>query len=180
MSWSFRIIFGLLVVLVLMSLLPPSAARATSDNDTFSKESKLRASYFLNFIKFITWPNHSEDSASKPLYICLQDETPFENFFRDLISNVATANNKRELRMYRLSEAKHCDYTYLYRPIQDENLKIIEGSVVVLSSDQMSQKDAAIIFYIDERKMRFEIDLNTIKKLNVMVSSELLKLARIK
>ena len=82
--------------------------------------------------------------------------------------------------MYRLSEAKHCDYTYLYRPIQDENLKIIEGSVVVLSSDQMSQKDAAIIFYIDERKLRFEIDLNTIKKLNVMVSSELLKLARIK
>ncbi len=51
---------------------------------------------------------------------------------------------------------------------------------MVLSSDQISQQDAAIIFYIAERKLRFEIDLNNIKELNVMVSSELLKLARIK
>ena len=180
MSSFFRIIFGLLAALVLVLLLSPDTARAASAKDTFSKESKLRAAYFLNFIKFINWPNHSQDNPLTPLYICLQDETPFENFFRDLISNVATANNKPELRIYRLSEAKHCDYTYLYRPIQDENLKIIEGSVVVLSSDQISHKDAAIIFYIDERKLRFEIDLNNVKKLNLTVSSELLKLARIK
>ena len=114
-----------------------------------------------------------------PLYICLQDETPFEGFFRDLASTAATADDKRELKIYRLSEAKHCDYTYLYRPIQDENSEI-EGSVVVLSSDQISQKDAVIIFYIDERKLRFEIDLNNVKKLNLTVSSELLKLARIR
>jgi hypothetical protein len=179
MSRFFRIIFGLLAVLVLVVLLSPDTARAASANDAFSKESKLRAAYFLNFIKFINWPNHSQDNPLTPLYICLQDETPFEDFFRALVSTAAAANDNRELLIYRLSEAKHCDYTYLHGPIQNENSKI-EGSVVVLSSDQISQQDAAIIFYIDERKLRFEIDLNTIKKLNVMVSSELLKLARIK
>ena len=179
MSWFFRIIFGLLAVLVLVVLLSPDTALAASANDAFSKESKLRAAYFLNFIQFINWPNHSQDNPLTPLHICLQDETPFEDFFRDLASAATRADDKRELLIYRLSEAKHCDYTYLHRPIQNENSKI-EGSVVVLSSDQISQQDAAIIFYIDERKLRFEIDLNTIKKLNVMVSSELLKLARIK
>ena len=179
MSRFFRIIFGLLAVLVLVVLLSPDTARAASANDAFSKESKLRAAYFLNFIKFINWPNHSQDNPLTPLYICLQDETPFEDFFRALVSTAAAANDNRELQIYRLSEAKHCDYTYLHRPIQNENSKI-EGSVVVLSSDQISQQDAAIIFYIDERKLRFEINLNNIKKLNVMVSSELLKLARIK
>jgi len=179
MSRFFRIIFGLLAVLVLVVLLSPDTARAAPANDAFSKESKLRAAYFLNFIKFINWPNHSQDNPLTPLYICLQDETPFEDFFRALVSTAAAANDNRELQIYRLSEAKHCDYTYLHGPIQNENSKI-EGSVVVLSSDQISQQDAAIIFYIDERKLRFEIDLNTIKKLNVMVSSELLKLARIK
>jgi len=179
MSRFFRIIFGLLAVLVLVVLLSPDTARAAPANDAFSKESKLRAAYFLNFIKFINWPNHSQDNPLTPLYICLQDETPFEGFFRDLVSTAAAADDNRELQIYRLSEAKHCDYTYLHRPIQNENSKI-EGSVVVLSSDQISQQDAAIIFYIDERKLRFEINLNNIKKLNVMVSSELLKLARIK
>ena len=179
MSSLFRIIFGLLALLVLVLLLSPDTARAASAKDTFSKESKLRAAYFLNFIKFINWPNHSQDNPLTPLYICLQDETPFENFFRDLASTPATVDGKRELKIYRLSEAKHCDYTYLYRPIQDEDSEI-EGSVVVLSSDQISQKDAVIIFYIDERKLRFEIDLNNVKKLNLTVSSELLKLARIR
>ena len=179
MSRFFRIIFGLLAVLVLVVLLSPDTARAAPANDAFSKESKLRAAYFLNFIKFINWPNHSQDNPLTPLYICLQDETPFEDFFRDLASNAAAADDNRELQIYRLSEAKHCDYTYLHGPIQNENSKI-EGSVVVLSSDQISQQDAAIIFYIAERKLRFEIDLNNIKELNVMVSSELLKLARIK
>jgi len=179
MSRFFRIIFGLLAVLVLVVLLSPDTARAAPANDAFSKESKLRAAYFLNFIKFINWPNHSQDNPLTPLYICLQDETPFEDFFRALVSTAAAANDNRELQIYRLSEAKHCDYTYLHGPIQNENSKI-EGSVVVLSSDQISQQDAAIIFYIAERKLRFEIDLNNIKELNVMVSSELLKLARIK
>ena len=179
MSRFFRIIFGLLAVLVLVVLLSPDTARAAPANDAFSKESKLRAAYFLNFIKFINWPNHSQDNPLTPLYICLQDETPFEDFFRALVSTAAAANDNRELQIYRLSEAKHCDYTYLHGPIQNENSKI-EGSVVVLSSDQISQQDAAIIFYIAERKLRFEIDLNNIKELNVMVSSELLKLAKIK
>ncbi|MDE0929805.1 MAG: YfiR family protein [Halioglobus sp.] len=179
MSWFFRIVFALLAVLVIVLLLNPDTARADSTNDAFSKESKLRAAYFLNFIKFINWPNHSQDNPLTPLYICLQDETPFEGFFRDLASNAAMADDGRELQIYRLSEAIRCDYTYLHRPIQNENSEI-EGSVVVLSSDQVSQQDAAIIFYIAERKLRFEIDLNNIKELNVMVSSELLKLARIK
>ena len=172
-------LFILRLVFVLVVLLSPDTARAASANDAFSKENKLRAAYFLNFIQFINWPNDSQDNPLTPLHICLQDETPFEGFFRDLASAATRADDKRELQIYRLSEAKHCDYTYLHRPIQNENSKI-EGSVVVLSSDQISQQDAAIIFYIDERKLRFEIDLNTIKKLNVMVSSELLKLARIK
>jgi hypothetical protein len=169
----------LLTALMLVLLMSPGTARSAPAKDTFSKESKLRAAYFLNFIKFINWPNHSQDNPLTPLYICLQDETPFEGFFRDLASNAATADDNRELQIYRLSEAKNCDYTYLHRSVEDENLKI-EGSVIVLSSSQISQKDAAIIFYIAERKLRFEIDLNNIRKINVMVSSELLKLARIK
>ena len=179
MSWFFRIILGLLAILVLVVLLSPGIAQAASAQEALSKESKLRAAYFLNFIKFINWPNHSQDNPLTPLYICLQDETPFQDFLRALASTAATAGDNRELQIYRLSEAQHCDYTYLYRPIQDPD-SAIEGSVVVISSNQISQIDAAIIFYIDERRLRFEIDLNNIKKLNVTVSSELLKLAKIR
>ena len=82
---------------VLVLLMSPGTARSAPAKDTFSKESKLRAAYFLNFIKFINWPNHSQDNPLTPLHICLQDETPFEDFFRDLASNAATADDNREV-----------------------------------------------------------------------------------
>jgi hypothetical protein len=148
-------------------------------NDTLSKENKLKAAYFLNFIEFIEWPNDSEDSSSVPLDICLQATTPFVVFFRALVSESPTTDADRQLHIYHLPDATHCDYTYLYRTAVDKNSPA-EGSVVVISSSKILQKNAAIIFYESDRKLRFEIDLDNIKKAGVTVSSELLKLAKIK
>jgi hypothetical protein len=148
-------------------------------NDTLSKENKLKAAYFLNFIEFIEWPNASEDGSLVPLDICLQDTTPFAAFFRALVSESPTIDTDRQLYVYLLPDATHCDYTYLYQTAVDENSPA-EGSVVVLSSSKVLQKNAAIIFYTSDRKLRFEIDLANIKKAGVTVSSELLKLAKIK
>ena len=173
--WLPRIIPGVLTVLYLTIFLSPTA----SANDTLSKENKLKAAYFLNFIKFIEWPNNSGTSPVTPIVICLQDATPFEDFFRNLTSDKSLANSQRHVKVRQLSDATYCDMTYLYHTASEENSQI-EGSVVVSDSDQILQKNSAITFYIEERRLRFEIDLNNIEKSGVIVSSELLELARIK
>ena len=179
MSWICRIRFAAVAVLFFVLLVSLRPAHAASDQDPLSKENKLKAAYFLNFIEFINWPNDSQNSPATLLYICLQDETPFEEFFRALVENRRAKGSKPELKIQRLSEPNHCDYTYLHQPLAEEDLKI-NGNIVVLASDQISQQGAAITFFIADRKLRFEIDLDTMQKNQVTVSSELLKLAKIK
>lgn len=93
-------------------LLRTSIVDAESADGAVSKESKLRAAYFLNFILFINGQNHSRASSLALLYICLQDETPFEDFFRALAETTPSAGAKIKLQIYPLSEAAQCDYSY--------------------------------------------------------------------
>ena len=163
---------------MLLILVLSIAFSATSADSTISKLDKLKAAYLLNFIPFIEWPNTPEDKPLTPLYICLQDSAPFDQFFRTLVNIKSEPKPKRELYVARLSDATHCDLTYFHRSPSGEN-SLVEGSVVVLSSAQVSQKDATIIFYLDNGKLRFEIVMSNIKRSGITISSELLKIAKI-
>jgi hypothetical protein len=62
----------------------------------------------------------------------------------------------------------------------DKHGSEINPLIVGINGDNISFPGAANIFYKECRKLRFEIDLEKINNLNVALSSELLKLARIK
>jgi hypothetical protein len=176
MSWGIKKLSAVLSILVLAMIFSPIA----SANDTVSKLDKMKAAYILNFMLFIEWPNNQEDGSLTPLYICLQDSTPFEQFLRSLASITSAKNPaKKKLYVSTLSDAQRCDLTYFHQTPDGEKPQV-EDSVVVLSSEQVLQKDAAIIFFISDDQLRFEIAMNNISKFDITVSSELLKLARLK
>ena len=161
---------------VLTTLVLAVTLSAASADNSISKLNKLKASYLLNFMTFIDWPSTPENNPYTPLSICLQDATPFDPFLRNLIT--IKPEPKRELYVTALSAATHCDLTYFYSTPAGKN-SVVEGSVVVLSSDRVSQKDAAIIFYLNNDKLRFEIVMSNVRKSGVTISSELLKIAKI-
>ena len=161
---------------VLTTLVLAVTLSAASADNSISKLNKLKASYLLNFMTFIDWPSTPENNPYTPLSICLQDATPFDPFLRGLIT--IKPEPKRELYVTALSAATHCDLTYFYSTPAGKN-SVVEGSVVVLSSDRVSQKDAAIIFYLNNDKLRFEIVMSNVRKSGVTISSELLKIAKI-
>ena len=163
---------------VLTTLVLAVTLSAASADNSISKLNKLKASYLLNFMTFIDWPSTPENNPYTPLSICLQDATPFDPFLRNLINIKSEPKTKREFYVSRLSSATHCDLTYFYSTPAGKN-SVVEGSVVVLSSDRVSQKDAAIIFYLNNDKLRFEIVMSNVRKSGVTISSELLKIAKI-
>jgi hypothetical protein len=58
--------------------------------------------------------------------------------------------------------------------------RTLNNSVIVTDSGDNYFPETEIKFYILDKKLRFEIDLDKFKKKNITVSSELLKLAKIK
>lgn len=169
--------FLLVFLHLVLTVFSASGAIAASVPDEPSRESKLKAAYLLNFTKFITWPN--SDATSKQTRICLQDRTHFEYFFKRLVADRNMYGNKRKIVVRRLSNGVQCDLTYLHNPRKSVDPTIRYG-LIVLDSAGIPENEAAIVFYISNRKLRFEIDVDRVAKEGVVVSSELLKLARIR
>ena len=144
-----------------------------------SKENKLKAAYLLNFTRFITWPEETAEQDDYALHICLQDNTPFQAFFNELVLGRGVSGNRRHIVVQPLSEASHCDLTYLYQT-QYQAAAAADYGLTVLDSARVSEINGAIVFYISDRKLRFEIDLERAESTGVTISSELLKLARIR
>lgn len=152
---------------------------AAPDSSLLSKENKLKAAYLLNFTKYIEWPMPEPASRPSPIRICLQDGAPFEAFLRDLTANRVVGASKRRIEVLSVSRAQRCDLTYLYSTPVQPSLKVAE-SVTVLDSAQVIYEWPTITFYIDSRRLRFEINVQRAKELQVSVSSELLKLGRVR
>jgi hypothetical protein len=83
------------------------------------------------------------------------------------------------IEVLRLRNAKRCELLYVgrLRTVLDMQL---DNTVIVADSGSVAFSGTAVTFYRENRKLRFEIDLDKIRALNVVVGSELLKLARIK
>jgi hypothetical protein len=154
-------------------------ALAADKNAHLSKEHKLKAAYLLNFTKYIDWPEEENSAGEEKIYICLQQATPFSGFLEDLAMDRKTGQDRQAVNVVSLPTAHTCNLTYLHSTL-DHPLPKVSSSVTVLDSSRVAQDGASIIFYIENRKLRFEIDVASTRKLHVDISSELLKLAKIR
>lgn len=167
------------VVVTLLVWFACSNLWAAPDTALLSKENKLKAAYLLNFTKYIEWPMTEPTSRPSPIRICLQDGAPFEAFLRDLTANRVVGVSKQRIEVLSVSHAQRCDLTYLHSTLTQPNPKVA-SSVTVLDSALVIYERPTITFYIDNRRLRFEINIQRTKELQVSVSSELLKLARVR
>lgn len=151
-----------------------------TERHPLSTENKLKAAYLLNFTKYIHWPDQTADSADLgPLSLCLVSSVAFYDFIAEIILRSNANSTNRQIHLDYLAKASHCQLTYLQTSVAS-SLPQLNDSVLVVESKDVIQPDTAITFYTSKRKIRFTIDLSVLNRKQVRVSSELLKLARIK
>ena len=144
-----------------------------------SKEKKLKAAYLLNFTKFIEWPDTTKIKSTSTIRICVDASSEFQQFLSQLVGDRRVGRLNNKVAVMSLFTATGCELLYIQGKQNSDSLQF-KNTVIVADSDNISFSNAAIFFYTEDRKLRFEIDLEKINTLNVAVSSELLKLARIK
>jgi hypothetical protein len=107
-------------------------------------------------------------------------------FFRQLVGSRRAGDLKPSVVVLQLNTAIKCELIYVRYANKKTALKLIDvqslvsSTVIVADTSSIYFSDASIVFYIENKKLRFEVDLKKIDSLNVDISSELLKLARIK
>lgn len=180
-----NIIFDLLkrllafkIVFLLLSIFCGSLATA---NTELSKESKLKAAYLLNFTLFMTWPEQTSQAASSSpqrINVCVQANENFFEFASALSKGAKFSTSRKQIHIVKFTQSADCQMTYIQ---QDASvfLQRILNNVLVVDNATLNTEQAAIKFFTDKRKLRFEINLPALRRSDVTVSSELLKLAKV-
>lgn len=159
-------------------LISASVAHA-QENPVLTKKDKLIAAYLFNFTKFIEWAESGPKDFQTEINICLQSDSVIWGFIRELVQGREVGNKKLPVLIKPLDEQIRCDIAYFEKTQElfPENLQ----EVLIITKDiSIYPGVAAISFYEDKKRLRFEVNMNEINSLKLNVRSELLKLARIK
>lgn len=141
-----------------------------------SKERKLKAAYVLNFTKYMSWPTDS--GAQNDFRLCVHSDEPFYQFMQALAARHNQGHHKAQITLEHTLQAPLCHMAYFQSSIE-QPLAQLTRAVIVLESLELEQAHSAIRFFTQAQKVRFEFDVAQLAKLDVIASSELLKLARI-
>jgi hypothetical protein len=170
----------LAVVLVTASGLPPRV-KAESNG---TSEYDVKAAFLFHFAQFVEWPKEAFKNADSPLTYCTIGEDAFRGALDESVKGKRIGN--RELRVRHLKEREQIDgcqvlfIALTQKSRQGEELASASGRPVLTvgETDHFARDGGVIGFFLEEKKMRFEINLNAAEQAQLKISAKLLSLAK--
>jgi hypothetical protein len=172
---------GLFWPVVLAIVFSGVAARAAGET---TGEYQVKAAFLFHFAQFVEWPADAFGNATSPLTYCLREEDPFHGALDEALKGKSIGG--RELRMRHLKrpepvEGCHVLFIGNSDPKRlEEDLASTRGRAVLTVGDteSFSKMGGIIGFCLEERKVRFDINLESAGKARLKISAKLLSLAK--
>ncbi len=139
---------------------------------------KYQALYIYNFTKYIEWPNGSDE-----LVIGAIGAGTIHRELEKMVQSKGGGKLKF-IKLTSYNNLDQCNIIFLTKE-QDRNLNLVLAktkgkSILVISEIESSaSKGAGISFFLENEKLKFAINKNSIEKRNMKVSGNLLSLAKI-
>jgi hypothetical protein len=173
----------LLYIISVLCLIACSAVDLSAQEQK-AGEYQVKALFLYNFMNFVDWPADSSIHSSPTINVCIIGEDPFENSLDD-IRDKTVKDKKLAIRYYRpYDEPKGCHLLFI--PAAEKRhlahiLKSVgEANVLTVGDTEESARQGAIIgFYIEQKKVRFAINIEAARRAGLKISAKLLKLAKI-
>ncbi len=146
----------------------------------------IKAVFIEKFTRFIEWPkNSSVYNKSHPFKISVIGEDPFKGKLEEYYSDKEIKNKSVEIEYHEsFNDSINCNILFVAEIDDDEIEDIISyakiKSILTVSDTKGYAKKGIIInFFIDENKIRFEINEKSARDNNISISHLLLNTARI-
>ena len=183
----------LAAVLALLALQVPVALGAhhtdpVGENDPFEsdvQEYAIKAAMTEKFVRYVGWPKERFDDARAPIVVGVYGKDPFGEALDKAFDG--RESDGRPFKIRRVTQLGDCRACHvLYVPANEvarapEIAKAVKGAGVLLigESPGFALTGGIINFYLDDQKLRFEVNPEAAKRQKLTISSNLLKLARI-
>ncbi|MES2589754.1 MAG: YfiR family protein [Bacteroidota bacterium] len=144
-------------------------------------EYEVKAAFIYNFTKFIEWEDESLSNSST-FKIVIYKDSPIEEHLNKLLSSKKVKNKKIEvIQISNLSDIPKAHIVFLPDKTVSKDFKICtqnsNSSLIISEKQGRLNLGASINFLNVSNHIKFEINMNSLKKNKLKASSQLLKLA---
>ncbi len=169
---------GLASAFVCLSILLTGSLATAAD-----REHQVKSAFIYNFAKFIDWPG-GLGAPGSPFVIGVYGTSSYGPEIEQALSGKAVSGHPISIEEIRSdSGARHCRLLITGATTQDRIAQILKacrgyGTVLVGESPDFVECGGTIGLTIDGGRVRFDVNMQTARADNIMISSKLLSLAR--
>ena len=171
----FALVFGF------VSTVSVSRLWATSSD---ALENEVKAAMVFNFTKFIEWPTASFTDSKAPFVVGLLGEDDLTPFLEAAMREKSVAGHPvRCIRMQAHKASENCHLLVIARSERRKGAEILSkwqrsGVLSVSTIDEFVKMGGVIGIVVEDKRARFEVNIDTARRANLNISSKLLRLAR--
>jgi hypothetical protein len=182
----FRPLAARVVPFAVALLAAVSFSEAQDEGAVVNREYTIKAAYLYNFSSYVQWPVEAFPTNDTPLVIGVLGTDPFGEILNEIARTKKVGGRPIVARRF-ASMAAYAPCHVLFVPSStsaDETAAAIRktrGSPVLLVGENpaFAEDGGAVTFFIEENKVRFEINVDVARRQQLKISSKLLGLAKI-
>lgn len=147
-------------------------------------ESQVKAAYLYNFAKFVEWPAEAFTAAQAAFVLCVPGTTGLGGALSGIDGKPVQGRPLQVRRNVRPDELKACHLLFVPESEEHATAEWLRraGTLPVLTvgaSEGFAAAGGVIGFVTGEERVQFEINPDAAGRVNLKISSQLLKLATI-
>ena len=171
-------------VAALAAVISFAGGRWVSAQATPSSEYQVKAAFLFHFAQFVDWPPEAFKDGDSPVIYCTVGEDPFHGALdASLNGKMLGARPLRVQHIKQTQEAQGCQVLFMGKGEKKSiavALANLKGNPILTvgESERFAQEGGMIGFFLEDNKVRFEINLNAAEHAKLRISARLLALAK--
>lgn len=174
---------GRMLILAALALMAPFEPSLRPDAQ--ASEAELKAAWLYNFVQHVEWPATAFKDDHAPIVVGILGSHPIEEALGKVLLRKTVQGRPVEVRRVgQPADLKGVHAAFLPESEKERlepSLAAVRGTPVLLitESEGLARRGAALNFFMDESKVRFEANVDAAARAGLSISSKLLKFARL-
>ena len=139
----------------------------------------MKAAFLLNFARFVEWADGT--AGNTPIAVCVLGEDPFGAALDQALEGESVGTRRIAARRLRTLEGAGCNVAFVPKSVKDAARTLAEmppGVLTVGEGEGFLREGGMIALVMDNRRVRFDINMAAVRNSGVRLSSRLLQVAR--
>lgn len=157
-----------------------SVCAARAETPSVSEE-QVKAAFVYNFAKFIEWPTGTFKDASEPIVVGIVGEGRFGDILDETLRGKLVQGRPMTVKHFPDARVERCQILVVADERSTEVLSRLGTTATLTVGDgsDFTRSGGMIGFAVEERRVRFDVNLEALRRAQLKPSSQLLKVARV-